>query len=63
MSTWNNVSQSWASESRASNGVHLKSNKKLKYIEIFEMLHEKELFCKSTSSLYYPEHLNGITLY
>lgn len=58
----NNMSQSWESESR-DDGAHLKSNKKLKYIEIFEMLHEKELLFKSTSSLYYPEHLNGIGLY
>lgn len=35
--------QSWESESRE-NASHLKSNKKLKYIEIFEILHEKELF-------------------
>lgn len=38
------MSQSWESESRASNGANLKSNKKLNYVEIFEMLHEKELF-------------------
>lgn len=33
--------QSWESRENAS---HLKSNKKFKYIEILEMLHEKELF-------------------
>lgn len=57
------MSQSWESESRATNDAHLKSNKTLKYIEILEALHEKELFFKSTSTLYYPEHLNGIALY
>lgn len=54
--------QSSDSEARE-NASHLKSNKRLTYIEIFEILHEEELFFKSTSGLYYPEHLNGVALY